>query len=105
MQQGDIVLVRFPFSNVVDYKIRPALVVSNNDFNKTFDAWICPITSKNAEKCVPLQDAISEGQLNKESFASTTKITTMNSELFLKRLGKINKEKIAQIISEIKKNF
>ena len=34
VKQGDIVLIRFPFSDLSGAKVRPALVISNNKYNK-----------------------------------------------------------------------
>ena len=47
MDQLSVVLARFPFANFTDYKIHPALIVSNSNFNKLNSNFlICPITSK-----------------------------------------------------------
>jgi len=44
---GDIVLVRFPFTNQAAFKQRPAVVVSNHTYNTTRpDAIIMAITSQ-----------------------------------------------------------
>lgn len=105
MEQGDIILVRYPFSNLVDYKIRPAVIVSSSEFNRKFDNWICPITSKKLEQCIPLTDSISEGKLEKESFAKANTIAVIEEDLILKKIGKINKEKTSEIITQIIKNL
>lgn len=105
MEQGTIILVRFPFSNLIDYKIRPALIISNTEFNEKFDAWICPITSKKLGQCISLKNALSEGNLEKESFVKTNAISTIENDLLLKKIGKINKEKINEIIKQLMKNF
>jgi len=44
--QKDLVLVSFPFSNQLDSKIRPVLIVSNNSYNSSCgDCLIAGITS------------------------------------------------------------
>lgn len=105
MFQGDIVLVKFPFSNMVDYKIRPALIVSNNFFNQTHDVWVCPITSSNKQEYVALSNSIEEGKLDKDSFAKITVIGAINSEGIIKVVGKLTKQKTKEIIEELKLNF
>ncbi len=46
IQQRDIVLVPFPFSDTQTTKVRPALVVSNDVYNEThLDAVVLAITS------------------------------------------------------------
>ena len=105
MEQGDIILVRYPFSNVIDYKIRPALVVSNSEFNRKFDRLVCPITSKRQEKAIAISGSLAEGKLDRESFAKTNAIATIENDMILKKIGKVSGEKTAEIIGEIIKNF
>jgi len=105
MNQGDLLLVKYPYSNLVNYKIRPALVVSNNPFNATHDIWICPITTKQKAQNISVDDGIIEGALDKQSYANTTKVSTTNEEAILKKIGALSKEKTAEIIEAIKRNF
>ena len=105
MEYGDIVLVRFPFSNMIDYKIRPALVISTDDFNKKFDVWICPITSKKTLSSISLKKSFSEGKLDKESFVKTNVVTTADDGLIIKKIGKITKEKLNEVIEKIIQNI
>lgn len=105
MRQGDLILVRFPFSNLSQFKIRPALIVSNDEFNKKSDVWACAITSKNKDHCIPLKDSLEEGKFEKESFAKTNAIATIEKELILKKIGKINKQKTREIIENTIENI
>jgi mRNA-degrading endonuclease toxin of MazEF toxin-antitoxin module len=105
MEQGCIILVRFPFTNIIDYKIRPALVVSNAEFNKKFDFWACPITTKEFPENIEITKSIIEGELDRKSFARTSNIFTIKKELVLKAIGKLSKEKTKEIIKELIKNM
>lgn len=105
MEQGDIIITRYPFSNTIDYKIRPAIVVSNNRVNRKFDSWICPVTSKKGEQCIPLENALSEGRLERKSFAKSSAITSISQERILKKIGKLDKEKTKEIIESIIQNM
>ena len=43
--QKSIVLVPFPYSDQSGKKVRPALIISNPEFNKDEDVIICALTS------------------------------------------------------------
>ncbi len=43
--QGDIILIKFPFSDLSDAKLRPALVISNSKVNRTEDVILAQISS------------------------------------------------------------
>jgi len=46
INQRDIILIPFPFSDLSESKIRPALVVSNNIYNsQSLDIVVTAITS------------------------------------------------------------
>ena len=105
MEQGEIVLVRYPFTDPHDYKVRPAIIVSNNSFNKKFHPLACPITSKHFDKCIQINNNLSEGNLDKKSFVKTNVIVAIHPELILKIIGKSNKKTIVEIKEKITENF
>ena len=67
-QQGDVVSVSFPFTNLSNSKLRPALVISNNLVTNTGDLIIVMITSKERNDGINLE--ISAGDID---FASQRK--------------------------------
>jgi mRNA interferase MazF len=48
-ERGDIVWVKFPFSDASSLKLRPALIISNNTVNATGDYLCMQITHKIAQ--------------------------------------------------------
>lgn len=100
-----MILVKFPFSNLSDYKIRPAIIISGNEFNSSLDVWVCPATSVKTSHCTSLTGAIAEGKLEKESFAKTSVIATIEKDQILKKIGKINQQKTGEIIEKIIQNL
>ena len=79
---GDIVFVRFPFSDLSQYKLRPALVLARLERD---DCILCQITSKNYhnEKAVLLQqDCFVSGSLIKTSFIRPAKLFTANTSFY-----------------------
>ncbi|MBU2100647.1 type II toxin-antitoxin system PemK/MazF family toxin, partial [Candidatus Micrarchaeota archaeon] len=93
MNQLSVVLARFPFTNQIDYKIRPALIVSNPKFNKIHSFfWLCPITSTINLREFELEIPENEfsGKFKTKSYIRSDSITGLEKELIIKELGKIS---------------
>jgi len=108
MNQLSVALARFPFTNQIDYKIRPAAIISNNKFNKSHDFyWVCPITSKTSMKEFELEIQTSEfsGELKTKSYIKTDTIASMEKDLFLKEIGKISSKLFETLKSELVNNL
>ena len=93
---GDIVLVRFPFSDLTAKKYRPALVVAEAELG---DIIVCQITSKSYGKKNIIKIArrdLSGGSLPVESFARPDKLFTLSNQLVARKIGKISNEKIEE---------
>ncbi len=105
MMQGDIVLVMFPFSNLIDYKIRPALLVSGSKLASTEDKWFCPITSKPDNNFFQINNFLESGNLDRNSFVKTTAISTIDSSRILKKIGHVKETKMKEIIQSIINNL
>ena len=105
MEQGEIILVRYPFTDPVDYKIRPAIIVSNNLFNKKFHPLVCPITTKPHPENIQINNKLEDGGLDRESYVRPTVIVTIHPELILKKIGKAKNEVLEEIKKVLVKNF
>jgi len=108
MDQLSVVLARFPFTSQTDYKIRPALIISNSRFNKAHAFfWVCPITSKSSLREYELEIGAEEfnGELKTRSYIRTDTIASMEKELFLKEIGKITADLFEKLKKEIVKNL
>ncbi len=109
MEQKSVVLVRFPFSNQIDYKIRPAIIVSNNNYNKSHsDFWIVPMTtnrqSRESEIEIIPEDFVA-GSTKEKSFVRADFIATIEGDLILKELGKVSDGLFRKIVIGIEKNI
>jgi mRNA interferase MazF len=66
-RQRDVVLTKFPFSNLTDYKVRPVLVLSKDSYNRKYaDVIVCAITSNLEESDYGMTittESMEEGQL------------------------------------------
>ena len=99
--KGDIVIVPFPFSDLSQAKRRPALVIANL---KGDDVILCQITSQaksdNYAVAIIDNDFIS-GSLNKTSNIRPNRIFTADSGIILYRAGKLNTEKVMEVVERI----
>lgn len=107
MKQGTIAIIRFWFTNGIDYKIRPAIVVSNNQFNREHAYVLAiPITTKSSLSQYTIAVNPNALQLKENSsFIRTDQITPIESEMVLKEMSRADEELLNQIIQKIKSNF
>lgn len=95
MKRGDIVLIRFPFSDLSSNKVRPALVVSSDEYmQRCSDAIFVCISSKNTSKLYPtdllIENTDSEFRatgLKKSSLIRIDKIVILKTSLVRRSLG------------------
>jgi len=84
--KNDIILVRYPFSNLTAIKVRPAIIVSTSHISS--DYFIVPITSK-TEFLLPGEFVLTAWQPAGLNVPSAVKrgVYTVDSELIIKRVG------------------
>lgn len=88
MKKGDIVLIRFPFTDLSDTKIRPALVLFSGDLDVTVSFISSNLSWKTTTDLVLHPN--SENGLKKVSIVKLTKIATLDKSLILGKLGNIS---------------
>ena len=96
---GPVVLISFPFSDLSNAKLRPALVLANADKG---DWILAQITSKrytDSRAIELLQDNFISGALQVVSFIRPTKLFTANHTLIQGEVGKLEGEKFSEIIT------
>lgn len=78
MKQGDLVWIRFPFSDLERSKVRPALVVSRDAYNQSHDDLVvCAVTSNlepDPYKVPVSSDDLARGRLPIPSMVRADKI-------------------------------
>jgi mRNA interferase MazF len=99
---GDIVLLKFPFTDGKTFKRRPALII--NDFNDG-DIIVCRITSQiyKTENDVVIDNWEKSG-LKLPSVIRVHKLATLEKEMVELLMGKIDnaiKKKVTTIISKL----
>jgi mRNA interferase MazF len=94
VQQKEIVLLPYPFSNLEERKFRPAVVVSSNSFNKcSQDCIAVPMTSvlKKEPFSIPIRETdLAKGRLIKPSRIRVDKIFSVEKELVKVKIGLLN---------------
>ena len=100
MEQGDIVLMDFSYSNLQRSKFRPALVISNSRYNSnSLDVIVLRITSKPKKEWVikMTNKDVASGSLVVESYVKVDSIFTIEKEMVAKVVGKLKKEKVKEV--------
>ena len=92
-KQRDLLLTRFPFSDLEHAKVRPVLVVSNDLYNRqAADLIVCAITSSSRPHvyAVEVTDLdLETGHLRSASRVRVDAITAIEQGIILKRIGRM----------------
>lgn len=99
MKKGDIVLIPFPFTDLTGVKTRPALALA------VFDSTLIVsfITSRlkwQAKSDISI-DPDEQNGLKKPSVIRLNKITTLDKELIIGKLGSLAKDDLKNINEEL----
>ncbi len=110
LKQGSIVLVDFSYSNLKQTKFRPALVISNFEYNRnSMDVVVMRVTSRSSEegwKVEILREELEEGALDIEpSYVKVDSIFTVEKRIIRKVVARLKDEKIEEIKRQFFKLF
>jgi len=88
-KQGDVVSVYFPFTDGSTFKKRPALIISNENVNKTGDYLIAQITTKvcNDELSIDVKDEDCVPSLPFKSYIRSHKLFTIHQQRILSKIS------------------
>ncbi|MEK6892814.1 MAG: type II toxin-antitoxin system PemK/MazF family toxin [Nanoarchaeota archaeon] len=105
INQKDVVLLPYPFSNLEQKKLRPSVVISNNNFNKICNDFIAvPLTSVIKDEPFSLainQNNFRNGKLIKPSRVRLDKIFSVERRLVQMKIGDVNDTFFDKLRSEI----
>jgi len=89
---GDIVLIPVPFSDLSASKKRPVLVLSNTNYNTTKpDMIVVAITSNLIQHGIPISSSdMVTGQLPKPSVIRSDKVYTLDQGIVVKSIGHLS---------------
>jgi len=98
---GAVVLVRFPFSDLSQTKLRPAVVLADAGRG---DLILCQVTSKpyGDIRAIKLEDAnFSAGSLRVLSYARPGKLFTANRDLILSEVATLQSQSLKQVVDAV----
>jgi len=100
-QQGDIVLIPVPFTDLSSQRRRPVIIISNQSYNqKTKDIVVVAMTSNPVEVdysfTITSSDLI-KGQLNRPGKVRVDKIYTLSQDIIVSKFGQVNNNIINKI--------
>jgi mRNA interferase MazF len=105
-KKHDIILVNFPFSNLQESKLRPALVIKPLEGENTI---LCQITTKKrgiSKYEITLNKKSCKGNIKFDSYIYIDMIFTLHDSLVARKIGSIKDQKVKdEVDSKIKTLF
>lgn len=105
MQQQGLVWVRLPFSNLKEGKLRPAVVVSNNEYNsQNQDVVVCAVTSNLADRKYSIlinQENLVSGRLPIKSRIRADKILQIEKRLIAGQFAAVDSSTFDTLVAEL----
>lgn len=101
----EIVLVPFPFSNLSQAKVRPALCLA---MGHRGDWTLCQITSSPFGDPTAMSLALNDfesGSLNRHSFVRPCVLSTVHESTFIKTVGKLHDRTFQAILDQAIKHL
>jgi mRNA interferase MazF len=98
---GAVVLVRFPFSDLSQTKLRPAVVLADASRG---DWILCQVTSKpyGDTRAIRLEDtSFSAGSLRVLSYARPGKLFTANRDLVVSEVATLKSPSLRQVVDAV----
>lgn len=103
LEQGFIVLIPVPFTDLSSTKRRPVIIISSNVYNQTTsDMVVVAMTSNPSQTPYSFtisNEDLSEGQLNRPGKVRVDKIYTLSQSLAVRTFGKVKPAIIQRIRS------
>lgn len=104
MKQGEIYLVRFPFTDLTSTKLRPAIIISNESFNKFENCMFIGIFGNqwNPSYSLPLENkSLNDGKLNKTSYIRFQNSFSLHKSLIVKKVASVKTEELKKISEKL----
>ena len=103
-EQGEIVVVPFPFSNLSNVKQRPVLILSKSkDISRSEDIVTCGITSnlKDSKNSVLIENSnLEKGVIPMKSRIKIDKLFTIDKRIIIKKVARLNEDSFLKVKQE-----
>ena len=99
MRKGDIVLIPFPFTDLTGAKNRPALVLVDNQLDITVSFITTQLRWR--EACDIALEPTQGNGLKKPSLIRVSKLTTLDKDLVIGKLGQITDQELEKVNSSL----
>ena len=103
MKKGDVVLIKFPFTDLSGSKLRPALVLIETG-NDVLVAFITSVLSEKFTGDVSLVKSVENG-LKKDSVLRLSKLATLSKELIAGKIGNFTTEELTKVNRGLREIF
>ena len=101
LEQGDILLIPIPFTDLSSQRRRPVIVISNGIYNqKTADIVVVAMTSNPtpADYSFTISSSdLDKGTLNRPGKVRVDRIYTLSQSIVVKTFGRVNETTLARI--------
>lgn len=108
-KQREIVLTRFPFSNLIESKVRPVLILSKDSYNCQYgDVIVCAITSNLEESEYGItisSESLEEGHLKITSKIRGDAITSIDRSIIIKQIGTLKAQVFKEVLEKVNALF
>jgi mRNA interferase MazF len=97
LKVGDIVLVEFPFSDLQEIKLRPALILLELEYESFLVAFITSKIPKNLKPYELLLKRETNEYLLADSVVNVGRLTTLSKSLIKRKLGSLSIQQREQV--------
>lgn len=106
MKQGDIVILSFPFADLSERKVRPAVVLSNAPYNRHKNVIVAGVYGTPQPRSIPLTNAsLTKKKLMKDSYIGLQNLFSIERSLLGKTIDSLTPVARAGVLKAVRGCF
>ena len=105
---GNIVIVRFPYTDLRNAGLRPGLLVADVHYGNQLDWVVCRITTQElpgSRQIALASSDLEQGQLTRGSWVRPDRMMTMNESIFGNTVARLTDAKLAEVLAAVRSLF